>query len=287
MAAPIEKPAAEPPQRVRMLALDVDGTLLRSDKNMTRKVGDAVRAAADAGVHVVLASARPPRSLRTIYEALKLNTLQINYNGALIHDMKRGRHVRHTPLDMAVARKVIAAARRVDRKCCVSLEILDKWYTDHTDDDLPTETSLRFKPDFVGPLNAFLTVPVTKLMLLAPPDRMARITESIQRKFAGHVGMTVADRHLLQLMDHRIHKGEALAHVANQYGIDRSEVVAIGDAPNDVQMLRWAGFGIAVESGWPEAIAAADALVPSNDADGVAHAIERYVLNNVAAVGGH
>ena len=268
-----------PPKPVRLIALDVDGTLLRSDKNMTRAVGDAIRAAIARGVHVVLASARPPRSLREIYGALGLNTLQINYNGALIHDMTRGRHVRHQPMDVALARKVIAAARRIDRRCCVSLEILDKWYTDHFDNDLPTETSLHFKPDFVGPLNAFLTVPVTKLMVLAPRQRMGAISDAIARRFAGQIGMTVADQHLLQMMHHTVHKGEALAHVAAHYGIERDEVMAVGDAPNDVPMLRWAGFGVAVQNAWPDAIAAADAIVPTNDADGVAHAIQRYVLN--------
>ena len=275
---PPAQAAPRPPRGIRLVAVDVDGTLLRSDKQMTRSVGEAIRAATAAGVRVVLASARPPRSLRTIYDALQLDTLQINYNGALIFDRSRNRPLRHVPLDVALARKVIAAGRRVDRRCCVSLEILDRWYTDHYDQTLPTETSISFRPDFVGPLNAFLTVPVTKLMLLAPPDRMERITAAIQRRFAGQVGMTVADRHLLQVMHHTVNKGEALAEIASRYGVDRSEVMAIGDAPNDVEMMRWAGLGVAVANAWDAALDAADAVVPSNDEDGVAHAIDRYIL---------
>jgi Cof subfamily protein (haloacid dehalogenase superfamily) len=263
---------------IRLVALDIDGTLLRTDKQLTRRTGQAIGAAAAAGVRVVLASARPPRSVRGIHEALGLDTVQINYNGALIHDPVNARHLFHQPLDAAVARRVIAAARRVDRRCMVSIEILDRWYTDHFDESLPTETSLQFKPDFIGPLSAFLTVPVTKLMLLAPPERMARIRTAVERRFIPAVGLAVSDAHLLQICHRDTSKADALAHVAEHYGVRRQQVLAIGDAPNDVAMLRWAGLGVAVENAWPAARAAADRIVPENDADGVAHAIEQYVL---------
>lgn len=263
---------------IRLIAIDIDGTMLRSDKQLTRATGRAVAAAMTQGVKIVLASARPPRSLRQIYEALELDSVTINYNGALIHDPRTNRNLFHQPLDVAEVRRVIATARKTDPACMVSLEILDKWYTDHFDEALPTETSLAFKPDFIGPLDAFLTVPITKLMLLAPPDRMAKITQAVKAKHSRRIGLAVSDKHLLQVMHPRAGKGAALQRVADDYHIDAANVMAIGDAPNDLSMIQWAGLSVAVGNAWPAIREAAKVTVPSNDADGVAHAIERFVL---------
>lgn len=274
-------PPVEPAKleaRFRLIALDVDGTLLRSDKRLSPRVTQAVRRATEAGVCVVLASARPPRSLSEIHRFLKLDTLQINYNGALVHDPVSRRHIHHKPLPPELASRVVRHARRVDRDVVVSLEILDKWYTDHVDETLPTETSKAFTPDFIGPLESFLHVPVTKIMLLATPDRLGRIRGAVVKKFGDELGLAVSDPHLLQVIHPEADKARALALVAGRYGILPSEVMAIGDAPNDLTMLHWAGLGVAVGNAWDNVRMAADVVVPPNDDDGVAHAIERFVL---------
>ena len=275
-------PSPLPPRTVRLVAIDLDGTLLRDDKRLTRTNYDAVRACVDCGVKVVLASARPPRSVRSVYETLGLDTVVINYNGALISDPSRKRHLHHEPMPAPLVKKVIATARKADPKCLVSIEILDKWYTDHFDVSLPTETSLSFNPDFIGPLNAFLNVPVTKLMLLAPGYRMDRICRTVQRRFAGKVGFTTSDTHMLQVMHRAVDKSDALRRVAALYGVPQHDVMAIGDAPNDAAMLGWAGLGVAMGNAWPRTRTAADVVVPSNEADGVAHAIHHYVLGQRA-----
>src|SRR6187549_4241335 len=134
--APLRKAAAPRPRepRIKLVAVDLDGTLLSSRKTITPKTHTAIKAAAAAGVKVVLATARPPRSVRTYYEALKLDTPTINYNGALIWDEYRRKAVEHVPLDVTVAKRVIAWGRKLYPKLLVSVEILDKWYTDHFDD---------------------------------------------------------------------------------------------------------------------------------------------------------
>ncbi|MAE65869.1 MAG: hypothetical protein CMJ18_16485 [Phycisphaeraceae bacterium] len=261
---------------VDLLALDVDGTLLRTDKTLGRPVFDAVRRAVEHDVQVVLASARPPRSLKPVAERLGLDTWQINYNGALLS--RGGRNACHRPLPPALARRVIRTARRIDPDVVVSLEILDKWYTDHFDDSLPTETSIQFSPDFVGPLEAFLRVPVTKLMLLAPPERLGPVRDVIHGRYAGEIRMMVCDDHLIQIVRPDVDKSVALADVARRYGVDRARVMAVGDAPNDLGMLQWAGIGVAMGNAWPTVREAADVVVPSNDEHGVADAIDSHVL---------
>lgn len=277
----VVKPAAEKTApRYKMIALDLDGTLLSSRKTITPKTVTAVRAAVKAGVKVVLATARPPRSVRGYYVGLKLDTLTVNYNGALIWDEHKKRVVEHSPLDPGIARKVIAWARKKYPEMLVSVEILDKWYTDHYS-EMPeyfTETSKHFSPDFVGPIEAFLTVPITKLMLLGNPIWIEEVEKEIGGVFGKKIAHVRSDPHLLQIMNPSITKARALEKVATGLGIKAEEVMAMGDAPNDLEMLEWAGLAVVPDNGWKEAKGVADAVVASNDADGVAEAILKYVL---------
>lgn len=274
-------PAVDQTARFDMVAIDLDGTLLRSDKRLSLRVVESVIAASRMGVRVVIATARPPRSVREIYGHLELDTLSVNYNGALIHDPLRKAHMFHKPIDPQLAMQIVKLARKVDPGVVVSVEILDKWYTDHLDETLPTETSKAFTPDFIGPLEAFLTVPVTKLMLLAPPARLVKVRDAVAKKFAGKIMMAVSDAHLLQLMHPEVDKGNALAQLAAHYKVPRERVMAVGDAPNDLGMIRWAGLGVAMENAWTALRDEADAIVPSNDEDGVAIAIQRFILDRM------
>ncbi len=269
---------ANPKSKIRLVAIDIDGTLLRSDKGISHHTARTLAAALAAGVRLILATARPPRSVRPIAQALKIDSWQINYNGALIHDPTRRRHIYHQPLALPTARQIIALARNLDPKVVVSIEILDKWYTDHLDDTLPTQTSLAFMPDYIGPLGAILRTPVTKLMLLAPPQRLTPIHHAVQRKFGHAVALAVSDQHLLQILNPQVNKARALQRIAHHYQLQPQEVMAIGDAPNDLGMLRWAGLGVAVANAWPEVRRHIKTVVASNDQDGVAEALQRFVL---------
>lgn len=300
--------------RYDILALDIDGTLLRSDKALASKDAAAVREAARAGVRIVLATARPPRSTRPILEALGLLTgagplgadraVTINYNGALVWEHEaapalglgagpapRGRHVEHLALDAEVAARAVAVARRVEPRVSVWVEILDRWFTDRAGHEfeahetegtvLGTETSKTHGPDEIGHLDAILRAPATKVMFLAPPSRLARVYEAVETKFArkGSLACKVSDSHLFSVCHADADKGLALKRLAHRLGVARERVMAIGDAPNDAAMLAWAGRGLAVANAWDEAKAAADAtLAQTNDQFAVAEAIGQELL---------
>ncbi len=266
--------------KIRLVAIDLDGTLLSSRKTITAVNHTAVKAAVKQGIHIVLATARPPRSVRAYYQGLKLETPTINYNGALIWDEPRKKVIEHVPLDGAIAKKVIAWGRKKYPELLVSVEILDKWYTDHFEDvpEYMTETAKHFTPDFIGPLEAFLRVPITKLMLLGNPVMIEELERGILSKFGEQVAQTRSDAHMLQLMSPMTSKAGALEKIAKVLGVSAAEVMAIGDAPNDVHMLQWAGLAVVPENGWESTKKVADAVVPSNDHDGVAVALQRFVL---------
>ena len=267
------------PPKFDLVALDLDGTLLRTDKKAAMYDINAIKRAIKRGVQVVIATARPPRSSREIHEQLGLETPLINYNGALIHHRTRGEHLLHQALDAGTARAMVQLARTLDPGVVVNIEILDKSYTDHDDPRLQTETAKKFKPDYIGPLDVPLAGDITKLMFLAPGDRLGPIRDAITQQFAHRAAFMESDEHVMQIVHPAVGKDKALAWVAESLGIAAERCLAIGDAPNDADMLRWAGRGCAVANAFGDARDAADViLLEGNDDLAVGHAIEDYVL---------
>src|SRR5205823_14074413 len=140
---------------VRMIAIDLDGTLLDDSKQISERTIKALASIASQGVKLVIASARPPRSVRHIYKKLGLNTWQINYNGAMIWDEPRKHVVFHCPMVGALVHRIIRDARELSEEILVSCEILDRWYTDRFEQSYTTETGRLFKPDVIAPLEEF------------------------------------------------------------------------------------------------------------------------------------
>ena len=271
-------PKCLPDQPCLMIAVDLDGTLLRSDRQLDPADVAALREAADRGAQVIVTTARPPRSTRGIYEQLRLNTPTINYNGAVVFDPRTGTALDHLPLAAQTAQAIVAEARALAPEILVHIEVLDTLHTDRLDEAFSTETSRHFAPDHLGPLDQVLASAVTKVMLLGEEAALARVAGMLRQKFAGRAAFAMSDNHLLQIMNPTVDKAAALARLAKQMGIAQAQVLAIGDAPNDIGMLQWAGMGVAVGNAWPEVRAIADAVGPSNDERGVAWAVRKFAL---------
>jgi 5-amino-6-(5-phospho-D-ribitylamino)uracil phosphatase len=263
---------------IKLVAIDLDGTLLNDSKTITDETLATLRPLPRQGVKLIIASARPPRSVRKFYEALDLDTLTINYNGALIWDEQEKRPFFHRPLPPGLVRRIILFARDLFDEVLVSCEILDRWYTDRVDQTYTTETGRLFKPDVVAPLDEFLTQPVTKLMLLGDPKLILRLEDLLITKFARFVSTVRADPELLQIMDPKVSKATALKQVADHYGIDMANVMAIGDAANDVPMLQAAAVAIAMDNAHPLVKQIADWVAPSNNDHGVCAALREFGL---------
>lgn len=269
---------------IKLIASDVDGTLIDREGNIPQANKLAIKAAIEKGVRFVIASARPPRMARPIYDALGLDTYQINYNGAVIQRPGDTDYARHLPIPAELARRIVETSRAADPKLAVSLEVQDRWLTDGQIEGLDTATSLNFKPDYLGPLEPVMTEPVTKILLLTPPEDLHNLRSELEKRiatgeFAG-IRLQISDAHLIQVVNEQADKEHAVEWVARAYGVEPDEVLALGDAPNDAGMLRFAGLGVAVQGAWDEAVEAADVQAELAAAEGaVAWAIERYVLN--------
>jgi len=262
---------------IQLLAIDLDGTLLNDSKEVSEQTAGALCCLPGRGVRVVIASARPPRSVRHIYRSLKLDTWQINYNGAMIWDEPAGRVVLHQPLEPETARRLIEQARKLFPDVLVSCEVQDRWLTDRFDQTHTTETGRLFRPDQIIGITEMCREPVTKLMLLGPPAMMQELAPVV-RESQPDVSVIHRDPDLLQIMDARVSKATALRHVAEHYGIPMKHVMAIGDAINDIPMLQAAGISVAMDNARPEVKSIADWLAPSNNDHGVYAALRRFGL---------
>ena len=264
---------------IRLVAVDLDGTLLNDSKQVTQQTAGALACLPQREVKLIIASARPPRSVRQIYQSLGLDTLQINYNGALIWDEPNQRPVFHRPIEGQLARTIIEHARDMFEETIVTCEILDRWYTDRPDDGShTTETGKLFQPDVICDIERLCAQPITKLMLLGEPRLILRLEDTLSEAFQGQATIVKTDRDLLQIMHPQTSKAIALAKVAAHYGVPMEEVMAIGDAPNDVGMLQAAGVSIAMDNAHPLVKDVADWVAPSNNDHGVHAALARYGL---------
>ncbi|MFT3787500.1 MAG: Cof-type HAD-IIB family hydrolase [Tepidisphaeraceae bacterium] len=255
---------------IRLIAIDLDGTLLRDDKTIAPRVRDAVLRAAAQGIRIVLASARPPRTVRAFYRELQLDTPQVNYNGALIWDEPGQSVVDHRPMASAIASELIAQVRHIEANVLVSCEILDRWHTDRTDNRFMTASAWLFPPDVIAPLQEFGHHDVTKLMLQGPPAMMDRLADRLRHP---QVKLARTDPDLLQYMSVDAGKGLGLKRLCERLDVPLAHAMAIGDNENDIEMLQVAGLGVAMGHASAAVKAAAQLVVASNMHDGVAEAI--------------
>ncbi len=262
--------------KIKLVAIDLDGTLLNDRKEVTLETVDSLAMAVRCGVKVVIASARPPRSVRAIYQRLKLDTWQINYNGALVWDEVNRQVVAHTPLEFSLVLDIIDRARGLFSDVLIGCEIMDRWHTDRHDLTYTTETGRLFGPDVVAPIPMFCNQPITKLMLLGHPEMMASLARVVGEAYARQITLVSTDADLIQITHPTASKAAALAQVAAHYGIAMEEVMAIGDAVNDIGMLQAAGVGVAMDNASPSVKAVADWIAPSNNNHGVRAALRQF-----------
>ncbi|MCD6304209.1 MAG: HAD family phosphatase [Planctomycetes bacterium] len=269
--------------KIRLVAVDLDGTLLNSEKEITGVSAAILREARrQAGVRIVLASARPPRTVLPFHELLALDSPMINYNGALVFDPPSGRVLMHRPIPAKIAMGIVRLARRMYPDVLVSGEVMDRWFTDRFEPTYTAGTDRQLGPDAVQPVEKWANQSLTKLLLIGQADWMRRIAAAILRQFPYQVGIVQTEDYMLQVMHATVSKAQALRVVAAELGISRQQVMAIGDNANDVGMLQWAGVAVAMANAAPETRAAADYVTEDHDADGAALAIRRIILEGQA-----
>jgi Cof subfamily protein (haloacid dehalogenase superfamily) len=268
---------------VRLVASDLDGTLLRPDETVSERTRDALAAAKAAGITVVLVSGRPPRSLGPIAERIGVGGIAICANGAVVWDLDSGTMVDHTPLAADLATRLVHALRQAIPGALFAVELEDSFGRESGWSEGRILTSSEaLEADALE----LITGPVTKLLVRHPTMEFAEVAERARAAVGDDAVVTWAGLRLVEISAAGVTKAFALERLCRRLGVAPGEVVAVGDMPNDLAMLDWAGTAVAVANAAPEVLEAADEVTAANTGDGVALLLERILAANGAAVSG-
>lgn len=261
--------------QIGLVATDLDGTIVRADGSVSARVVAALGAVLDLGVPWVFVTGRPPRWMHEVARATAHHGIAICANGALVYDLHDEVVVERFEIAAELARETVRRLRKVMPAAVFAVE-------DGT--GFAHEAAYRPRweqPDLVVPatVEELLVTPVAKLLVRdesSTGDAMLALA-------ADAVGDLVTVTHsnpvdcLLEISAPGVSKATTLARLAAEHGVDASGVLAFGDQPNDLAMLRWAGMAYAMGGGHPDVLAAVAAHAPSVEDDGVARIVEHYL----------
>jgi HAD superfamily hydrolase (TIGR01484 family) len=251
----------------RLVATDLDGTLVHSDGSVTPRTARVLAALEERGVHVVFVTGRPLRWAEEVFEHVGEHGLAVVSNGALVWDVRRHEPWRERPFDRDAVLAVCRLIREAVPGAVFAVETLDgiALEDDFRERQPVPAGSLR------GPLDAIVRAGTVKLLArheeLAPQEFWDRAAAAVGEQA---VITWSSDTSLLEISAPDVTKASTLALVATELGVVADDVVAFGDMPNDLPMLAWAGTSYAMANAHPSVRAAADHVAPSNDDDGVA-----------------
>jgi Cof subfamily protein (haloacid dehalogenase superfamily) len=262
---------------IRLLACDMDGTLFRGDLIISAKVQAAIAAAQQAGVLVVLATGRMPAAARTFVRLLNLGGPQIFSNGALVASVD-GEVVFHLSVDSPTARHVVNYC--AERRLHVNAYIGDDVYVASIGPEAEFTRRLnRLNPIAVPDLGEFVSTSApTKMVVVRLPEVESGLLPQLQQDFVGELLIFSSVPQYCEMVNPNVDKGRALANLIGRLGIPREAVAAIGDGDNDVTLLEAAGLPIAMGNATTELKSVAREIVGSVEEDGVAEAIDRFVI---------
>jgi Cof subfamily protein (haloacid dehalogenase superfamily) len=262
---------------VRLVASDLDGTLLRPDETVSERTRAALAAASDAGITVVLVSGRPPRSLGPIAERIGVGGIAICANGALVWDLDTGTMVDSSPLAADLAARLVRTLREAIPGVLFAVELEGSFGREAGWSDGPVAA-----PPAVLEADALELIggPVIKLLVRHPSLPFAEVAERARAAVGDDAVATWAGLRLVEISAAGVTKAFALERLCRRLGVAAGEVVAVGDMPNDLAMLAWAGTAVAVANAAKEVLDAADEVTAANTEDGVALLLERILAAN-------
>jgi Cof subfamily protein (haloacid dehalogenase superfamily) len=257
-------------------ACDLDRTLIAADVTFRPRTGRAIGAAREAGMHVIIVTGRMYQSAVRYAREAGLTEPLVCYQGAVVADPRTGEFLRHVPIPLAQAREAIAAVEAegfplnvyVDDELYVARESAES-------DAYANFQQLAVHP--VGNLLEWLDRPPTKLVCVGDPLELDALEGRLKARFDGRLFISKSLPYFLELAEKDVTKGSGLEFVAQRLGFTREQTVAFGDGENDVELLEWAGYAVAVANAHRRLLGIADYVCPSVDEEGVAQVIEAYL----------
>lgn len=279
----------------KLLVLDIDGTLVDSRKNITPGVREAIHEMLQKGHQVCLASGRPTPGIRHVVSSLELNKrggLALNFNGALVTDLKTGAPVYEKKLDRKFVQELYDFACEKDIGILTYAKDIGRTgeyprseaplviFGRRSDPYLEDEANLNdlpwvLKDDFVGAID----YEPYKILFTMDPARGESLESDLASRYEGVLNIMRSEPYFLEACPLGIDKGACLDLLTPKLGFAREDVICCGDGFNDLTMVKWAGLGVAMGNAQQVVKDAADYITSTNDEDGVAKVIREFILN--------
>ncbi len=265
---------------IKLLALDLDGTIVSDLRDISPRVHTAIQRAMAQDVRVVIATGREFEMTKRFARQLNIHSPLICYQGALIQFPDSDTPLLAHTIPADLSRRMIQFARA--KKLHLVLYTTTARYT-----ELPSPLMRAIFEQAESPptvVNNLLSTlyqpqPVLKFLFIQPPEESKKMHHLLEKEFGEMLHITPSLDTIVEGIMPQVSKGNAVAFVAKYYNIPQAQILAIGDQDNDIAMIRAAGIGVAMGNATTGARAVADVLAPPLENDGAAWAIEKYVLN--------
>lgn len=264
----------------KLIAMDLDGTLTNDQKIITEKTKAALMAAQKRGIRLALASARPSPGLfreRDVLDLQHHNGILMSYNGGRIVDAATGKVLFETSMDLAQTKTVLRQLETLP-----VTPILDDGAQFYVTDKSGYKVDYECRNNNmvcaeVGNLADFLSFAPIKILMSVQPEELKAVQKQIADFLPESLTVVQTAAFYLEVIPKVINKGQGIRDICKVLGIGTEEVIAFGDAENDIPMLRAAGMGVAVGNAAQAVKEAADMVTLSNNDDGIADALEKLL----------
>lgn len=275
---------------LKAIILDIDGTLYTSEKKISPRTLKALLKAQDQGIKLILASGRPARGMRDVAHELKMDEndgLLVSYNGAAVYDCQTDELLFNQAMSVEEVKAVLNHLENFDVKPMIAKD--DTMYVNNVFDNhisyngrdiniIEYESRggkyLLCEKEHLG---EFADFELNKILIAADPTYLKNNYEAIRKPFEGKLSSMFTAAFYYEFTANGIDKGNALHQVLTPMGIKQEDCIAFGDGQNDMSIIKFAGHGVAMDNAVDELKAAAQEVTASNDEDGIAIVIERYL----------
>lgn len=260
----------------KLVSIDLDGTLLTSTGEVTPRTRAALQAVRARGITLVVCTGRPLPGIEWVTEYFGAESPMVLFNGALVLSRLGGETVFEQDLAELDSREIWALNSRYDLTVVFWCE--NKLFTNRVD-----RYSLKYgrisgeTPREVRDIEDYARRGIVKFVWLGDPDRVIEVRGEMDGQLPQSTVCHTSSPGFLEFVDRNVSKGLALATLCKHLGVEPAETIAIGDGENDLPMIQFAGCGVAVANAREHVRASADVVVPSNDEEGVVHALEQLV----------
>jgi Cof subfamily protein (haloacid dehalogenase superfamily) len=270
-------------QQIRLLLADVDGTLVTPDKELTEAAKAAARELRQAGIAFAITSGRPPRGMRMLIEPLALDRAIAGFNGGVFVNPDLSVIESHT-LDFATAKAALALI--LDQRLDAWVYTQEEWLIRNPDAPHVAREAwtVKFDPKIVASFTEEHLAQAVKIVGVSDdPGLVAACEKTAQDKLGDNASAARSQPYYLDVTHPQANKGTVVATLSKLLSIPPEEIATIGDMPNDVLMFRKSGFSIAMGNGSDAVKAQASAVTDSNENDGFAKAVRKFVLPPIPA----